>query len=55
MNRAQRSLRIVVSIDRSTLQWIVTEYHRTGWSVRGRFDNEIDAQHFAATLRWRVA
>jgi hypothetical protein len=47
----QRKLRIVVEIDRSTLEFCVTQYHRTGWSVLERFDNEIDAQQYAAKVR----
>jgi len=42
----KKALRIVIEIDRSTLEWLVVEHYRTGWSVKGRFATQ-DEAHIA--------
>jgi hypothetical protein len=39
----RKPLRVSIQIDRSTLEWIVVEYHRHGWSVLHRTDNQRNA------------
>lgn len=45
-----RARRVVIVIDRSTLEWTVVEYHRTGWTVLARFDNQHDAHLYRRSI-----